>query len=173
MSLPVIPSADDALEEGTPPANQTNGTAEPTKDEPKAKAPKAKPAKKKAETKAKATKAKATVKPKDKEPKKAAKPNMKELEATYAKRYPKQKIVEGSLKDVGEHEGFPHKRTIAIHCQACDKKRRIATSDLHQTNHCIGCMKQARLDKRKKTKPAKAKASKKKATKREAAAATA
>ena len=162
------PSADDALD---------NETAAPTpKVEPEAK-PKAEPngeakaprkrraSTPKAEPKAKV--AKATTKKAPKTPKVAktpkTKPSMADMEAGLIKKYSKQDIVKGSLKEVGSDADFPNKRTVQIICQTkdCGTKRRIATSDLHQTKHCLECTKGVRTKRRTKDKPTKAKVSKK------------
>lgn len=84
-------------------------------------------------------------------------------EARLGKKYPKQKIVKGSLRDAGEVPEFGQKRTIEIVCQGDGKtKRRIATSDLHQVKYSAEYMKGLRLQRRKKArsadKPAKPKA---------------
>jgi len=130
----------------------------------KTKAVKAKPAAK-AATKTKEThKAKPAAKTKA-TPKNKGKPDLGELETTLIKKYPEQKIIKGSLRDVGTIQGHGNKRTIEINCSnaKCTKKRRIATSDLHQTRYCPDCTKEVRQSRRGTTKPKKV-AAKKKAT---------
>ncbi len=71
-------------------------------------------------------------------------------EAKLVKKYPKQTIVKGSLRDAGEVTEFGRKRTIEIVCQGDKKtKRRIATSDLHQVMYSEEHIKKLRLERRK------------------------
>lgn len=87
--------------------------------------------------------------------------NREAEEAALIKKYPKQNIVKGSLKNAGEVPGFKQKRTIEIVCQGDNKtKRRIATSDLHQVKYSEEYIKRLRLDRRKKLRAAKPKATK-------------
>lgn len=86
-------------------------------------------------------------------------------ETALIKKYPKQKIKPGSLKDVGEVQGFGNKRTIVIFCQGTGKERRIATSDLHQVKYCEEYIKQLRLERRKELRASKSGGKKKAAPK--------
>ena len=71
-------------------------------------------------------------------------------EAKLVKKYTKQNIVKGSLRDAGEVAEFGQKRTIEIVCQGDKKtKRRIATSDLHQVMYSEEHIKKLRLERRK------------------------
>lgn len=154
---PAKPSIDDDLDDTTTAA--PNGTAHKEakeSKESKAAKPTAKPAKKAP------AKTKPAGKPAKKAPAKAEKKpavvDIKALEAELIKKYKNQKIVPGSLRDAGKVASFGNKRTIEIICQGdCGgTKRRIATSDLHQTTHCEPCMKANRANKRKKSGKAKA-----------------
>jgi len=87
-------------------------------------------------------------------------------EAKLVKKYPKQKIVKGSLRDAGELPEFGQKRTIEIVCQGDGKtKRRIATSDLHQVMYSEDYIKTLRLERRKELRASKRKNKPAKATK--------
>lgn len=167
-----IASIDDDID-----AHQTNGAAHGAATG-TATAPK--PAKARiAKTKAKpvaAAKAKPTAvtktNPSKEKPKGKGKSlDLKEVESELRKKYSSQKIVDGSLRDVGQLAAFPNKRSVEIICgtKNCGTKRRIATSDLHQTRFCEDCTKNNRNKKSGDAKPAKTK----RKTKREPATADA
>jgi hypothetical protein len=149
--MPKPRAADDDMEDTTNHAG--NGESKP------AKAPKAKKtAKPKAAKAGKPAKAKA-----EKGPKKV---DLKTLEASLIKKYPKQEIIPGSLKDSGAMADFGNKRTIVIRCQGddCNATRRIATSDLHQTRNCEKCIKEIRMEARRSSRKSKPKKKAKKAS---------
>lgn len=89
--------------------------------------------------------------PKSKKPRKPAEPKGKptdDLAAAEAKlrqKYPH--IVPGTLRPPADGS---HKRTVEIACQRkdCDRRRRIATSDVWQVRFCPECTKAVRQERR-------------------------
>jgi hypothetical protein len=138
VNQPKPPSIDDDEKDLKPAVTESNGETKPVAKA-KVKAKKVKATKVKAEKKTKAPKVKAEKK----------EISLKDVEKGLVERYTKQDIVAGSLRDVGTIKEFGNKRSIEIKCQDCQTKRRIATSDLHQTCRCEECIKTVRLERRK------------------------
>lgn len=61
------------------------------------------------------------------------------IEADLKARYPVAAMVSGSYRAPGAVDAFGAKATVEIVCADCQKKRRIATSDLWQVRRCVKC----------------------------------
>ncbi len=79
---------------------------------------------------------------------------LKAEESRLRKSFPR--IVEGSLRNRGDREGYGLKRTVVIKCKTkdCPNTRVVATSDLHQVEFCEACTAEKRLARKQKARRA-------------------